>query len=388
MIDFKLFNNKFDFLMMKIIKNVFIFILVSFLNIIGVFANEINFVVDNIQVEKISTTGKEAKDIAIIEGQRKGLATVFERLGLKKENLKFISNDILSQMVDSIQISDEVISSTKYSGMLLINFNQEFIDFYVKQLGMKVGQVLPTKYLYIPIFKNGDSYMLLSDENTWRNATVDAILENKYNHIILLNNNPANEALIKKDKIDNPNYNDFSSILKNQGANVVMFSIVEYKKETDVLEINLKELNAEELKEINLNLFNKEKLTYEGLFADGANKVLIYIKNMLEKNTNNNAENSNKDNNINAENQGLNENIMQFEASLLFTDLNELNFFKEVLKSLSFIENYKIKSISTKEMVVDIKLNVYLEEAYNLFKEQNILMKLKDNKYYLIYLDD
>ena len=79
---------------------------------------------------------------------------------------------------------------------------------------------------------------------------------------------------------------------------------------------------------------------------------------------------------------------MQFEASLLFTDLNELNFFKQVLKSLSFIENYKIKSISTKEMVVDVKLNVYLEEAYNLFKEQNILMKLKDNKYYLIYLDD
>lgn len=368
---------------MKITKKVFIFVLVGFLNIMVVSANENNFIVDNIQVEKISATGKEAKDVAIIEGQRKGLAIVFERLGLKKENLKFISNDMLSQMVDSIQISDEVISSTKYSGILLINFNKEFIDFYIKKLGMKNGQILQTKYLYIPILKVNDSYMLLSAENVWRNSTVDAILENKYGHIVLLNNNPANEAIIKKDKIENPIYNDFSSMLKTHNANTIMFSIVEYKKEADVLEIKLKELNAEELKEINLNLFNKEKLTYENLFADAANKVLIYVKNMLGENQNNTSENIVSEN----KEQVLNEKTNKFEASMLFTDIHELNFFKEVLKNLSFIENYTIKSITTKEMIVNINLKVYLEEAYNLFKEQNILMKLKDNKYYLIYLD-
>lgn len=370
--------------MKKIIYSLaFILVLISLMNIVNAKTiSDSDFIVDNVKIEKISSTSQEAKDSAMLDGKRQALTVIFKRLGIKEENIKFVNNDMLTQMIDSIQISDETVTPTKYSGTLLITFNREFIDFYTKQLKINNGELLNTRYLYIPILKIDNNYLVLNKDNIWREKSVDVFLNKQYEDIILLNNNPANNTIIKKNAIEKGTYDDFYPLLTSHEANTILLSIAEYIKESDSLEITLKDINALETTELKLNLFNKENLEYNDLIADGADKVLVYINNSLEKTRSINSQNKQESTVVDQLNQ-----MKEFEATIIFSNIDELNFFKDVLKNLSFIDRYEIKNLTTRELNVKIYLNVFVEEVYSLFREHNILMKTKNNRFYLIYLD-
>lgn len=349
------------------------------------FAMEVNYIIDRIKVEQTSTTAKIAKESAILNGQRQALEKLFERLNINKENLKFITTEMLGQMIESIQITDEVFSTIKYSSVLMVSFNKDFVNFHLNNLNIKPKKILDSVYLYIPILKENNNYSIIQKANVWRDATVEAFLDKQFPDIILLNNNPVNETILSKEKITNGNYDDFSTLLKSHKSNIIVFSIAEYKKESDSIEITFKEINALDSTEIKLNLFNKEKLNTNDLFFDGGEKLLVYMNDIAEKNRKkveyNNSKNTNQAKMITDFNKDKEINIY-----VLFKDMNEFVFLKNVLKNLNFIDLATLKYVSTKEALFNLKLNIFVEELYTLLRDQNLLLKLKDNKYYLVYL--
>lgn len=361
---------------------IFLFNILLFSNC---FAMEINYIIDRVKVEQTSTTAKVAKESAILNGQKKALEQLFERLNINKENLKFITNEMLAQMIESIQITDEVFSTIKYSSVLMVSFNKDFVNFHLNNLNIKPKKIIDSVYLYIPILKEDNNYSIIKKANIWRDASAEIFLDKQFIDIILLNNNPVNETILTKEKITTGSYDDFSTLLKSHKANIVVFTIAEYKKESDSIEITFKEINALDTTEIKLNLFNKEKLNREDLFADGAEKLLIYMNDVADKNRKK-VEYNNSTNKSQAKMVSDFNKDKELDIYVLFKDMNEFVFLKNVLKNLNFIDISTLKYVSTKEALFNVKLNVFVEELYTLLRDQNLLLKLKDGKYYLVYL--
>ena len=338
------------------------------------------YLIENINCFAESTNSAEAKNIAIERAERNAMEILFDRLKINKENVKFITSEVLNRVVDSIRISDEVLTNTKYSSKIDVYFNKEFINYYLNQYNIKNGGVIEKKYLYIPVLKVDNDYFTLMD-NIWRDYTVkninrinsnDVDISNRFN---VINQNPANDILINKKSIENPNYNDFLTVLKEQNSNVLIFSIAEYIKNGDNVEITLKEVIPEGIVETKLNMFNKENYDYNELIEDASLKLLQYfIKKNLVNNENKKNENiSNKNDNI-------------IRACILQSDINDIVFMKNMFYTLTFVKNFKVIHQTTKESCFDIEIDVDQEKIYSLFKENGILAHFKNNVYYLVYI--
>ena len=130
----------------------------------GVCAENI-YLVEKIKCQAESTSSASAKNVAMEKAQKEALVKLFDRLKVNQENIKFINSEILTRIVESISISDEELTPTRYSGVVDVYFNQEFVEYYLNQYNIKNGEVMQKKYLYIPILKEGNTYYNLGSKD-------------------------------------------------------------------------------------------------------------------------------------------------------------------------------------------------------------------------------
>lgn len=365
--------------MKKFFVSSLIFFVVPFLFINKGLSDYNLYLVEKIKCFSESTSSAAAKEDAIKKAEKDALKKLFARLNVNQENINFINSEILSRVVDSIRVSDEVLTATKYSSTVDILFNKEFVDYYLNQYNIKNGEIIEKKYLYIPILKVGDNYYNLVD-NIWREKTLSNIDDLRFKGIELphnfaiLNQNPINHVLIDRKVLESPEYNNFLEVLKEHKSNVLVFSIAEYFSDSDSMEITLKEVLTDNVTETKLNLFNKENLTYEELVNDASFKVMQYFfKTRLENKTLQRIENKKEENNG------------KIKIYILQTDLHDAVFMSNLLKSLSFIKSVNLSYQTIKESCFDVEINIEQEKLFSAFKENGILMQFKNSKYYLVY---
>lgn len=371
---------------MRKLEFLFLFIFCIILNCYTSFASEDKYRVDNIRISAESINSSKAKDLAIQNGEREALKILFKNLNVDESNSRFITLDMLTQMVESIQISNEVLSNTKYSAILTVIFNKNFVHYNLDNLGLnKKNSVITEKYLYIPILKQENKYFVMND-NIFGEKTIQAkdiiAFENRIDfsklNISILNNNPLNAAIFTVGNIDEIGYDNLAELLKIHNSNAAIFSIAEYSKDTDSINVVLREYFADSVAETKLNMFNAEKLTYEDLIADVAKETFKYI---LKTKITNFSKYDKFD-----ERFSEYSNTGELDVVIFQKDLNELVFFENLLKNLSFIKSSFLKNLTTKEAVFNIKINVNFNELTSLFKENGILFQLKNGRYYLVYV--
>ena len=365
-------------MMRKFFTNLIIFV-APFLFINKSLSNSNLYLIEKVKCYSESTSAAKAKEDAIKKAEKDALKRLFARLNVNQENINFINSEILARVVDSIRVSDEVLTATKYSSTVDILFNKEFIDYYLNQYHIKNGEVIEKKYLYIPILKVGNNYYNLID-NIWRDKTVSNIEDLQFKGIELphnfsvLNQNPINHVIINKQSIDFPDYSSFLELLKEHKANVLVFSVAEYFVDSDSVGITLKEVLTDNVTETKLNLFNKENLAYEDLISDASYKVLqFFFKTKLTKKINKSNNDTKK------------EDDNKLKVYVLQSNLQDSIFMGNLLKSLSFITSSNLNYQTIKESCFDIETNVDQEELFSLFKENGVLMQFKNSKYYLVY---
>lgn len=368
---------------MLIMRKFFIGLLILFLPVLFIsegLSNSNTYLIEKVKCYSESTSSASAKEDAIKKAEKEALKKLFARLNVNQENINFINSEVLARVVDSIRVSDEVLTATKYSSTVDILFNKEFIDYYLNQYHIKNGEIIEKKYLYIPILKVGDNYYNLID-NIWRDKTLSNIEDLNLKgfelpqNFAILNQNPINHVLIDKKTLEFPDYNNFLELLKEHRSNVLVFSIAEYLKQGDNVEITLKEVLTDNMTETKLNLFNKENLAYEDLMNDASYKILKFF--FKEKLSNNSNQKTNTAKEVDKS---------KLKVYVLQSDLQDAVFMNNLLKSLSFISNLKLNYQTTKESCFDIEINIDQEKLFSAFKENGILVQLKNNKYYLIYM--
>lgn len=363
------------------------FLLVYFL-LFCVFSNKLKakqandiYMIKNIPVYAISDNATKAKDIALKDGQRKALKTLFEKGGINIEYTKFINDSLISEMIETIKVVDEIITNTSYSSKLTILFNKEFLNFNIKKIFIGVGNITDNMFLYIPLFKNNDgSINIMDSKNTWYESAYNEYFENssKYTNIAIIDNySLSNAGLLSNKILKNLNYDLFQTLLSKYNSNTVIVSLATYNKVDDLIEINFKEIDAENISEKILNFSNKDNLSSEELTKEASIKTLEFLNNesqtrILEARKNEKELAKLKKNNY-------------IDLYYIIPNIKEYVYIKNLINNLDFITKYETLQLTNKIANIRLYYKGDESEILPLFNNKGFSIKTKYNKLFIDY---
>lgn len=302
------------------------------------------YMVKNIPVNATADNATKAKDMALKSGQRKALKTLFQKGKIDENYTKFIHDNTITEMVESIRVMDEIMTDTSYSSKLTIFFSKEFLNFNLKKLSIGVNKITDNMFLYIPLFEDENGKIdFIDSKNTWYESAYNEYFENtdKYANIVIIDNyNLSNSALFPQKNINSLNYNSFQTLLTKYNSNTVILSIAKYVKHRDVVEIIFKEIDAEKIDEKMLNFSNKNNLIKEDLIKEASIKTLEFLNNdsqtrMLESRKNQKELAKLKTDNF-------------IDVFFIIPNIQDFVYIKNLIKNLDFITKCDTLQLTTK----------------------------------------
>lgn len=359
-----------------------IFLLCSFILTNNSFASNLKasdiYVIKDIKASYRSTDAKKAKEEAIKYAEREALKELFRRGSINPKYTRFIDDGTISEMVETIKISDEIITKQSYSSSLTILFNKEFINFNLKKIGIGRNLIKDEVYLYIPLFENSDGSISVLENDAWYKSAYNYYFENNYENIFIIDNySLSNAGLIYNNTIKNTDYNKFKAILQKYESNVVVIALARYNSRSDTVEINFKEIDAENTKERILNFSNKDNLSKANLIKEASVKTLEFLNSesqtrMLEaRNDRKNLEKLRKNSYI--------------DVLIAIPTFEDYVFVKNLINNLNFITKYETLVLTTKFANLRLYYKGDESEMTALFNSKGFILQNKNNTYHLIY---
>ena len=136
-----------------------------------------------VRVDATSESAADARTIARIDGQRRALDDVIQRLAGSTDPLQLPKSDdkAITDMVDSFEVANEKMSTVRY----LADYTFHFRPAKVRQLmraaniapapttsagGAAAGEADSKPVVVVPVYRDGDRLVLWDDPNPWRDA--------------------------------------------------------------------------------------------------------------------------------------------------------------------------------------------------------------------------
>ena len=135
-------------------------------------ADEAAFVVSGVSVDQTAASAAQAREAAVVEGQRKGLQHLFDRLvpASQQSRLPRLSNAQIADLVQSFEVEDERVSSVRYIGTLRFRFRPDDIRNLLRDAGIAFSEQTSRPLVVLPIMWREGRALLWEDDNTWRAA--------------------------------------------------------------------------------------------------------------------------------------------------------------------------------------------------------------------------
>ena len=336
------------------------------------------YIIKNIKASYKSTDAKKAKDEAIKIAGRTALKELFKKGNINEDYTKFIDDSMISEMIETIKISDEIITKESYSSTLTFVFNKEFINFNLKKLGIGRNIVKDAIYLYIPLFENKNGKINFLDNDIWYRSAYESFFNSDYQNIFIIDNySLSNAGLFSINAINNASYNQFKALLTKYDSNTVIIALASYNSLDDVVEITFKEIDAENVNERLLNFSNKEGLGQNELIKEASVKTLEFLNNESQLKmlaARNNEKNINK----------LKKNSF-IDIYFTIPDFREYVYVKNLINNLNFITKYEILLLTTKFTKIRLFYKCDESEIIALFAKKGFILQNKNGNYYLNY---
>ena len=128
--------------------------------------------VAQVEVDVEAEDSVKAKDMAMIEAQRKGFIEIASRL-TSPENIEILNqldDDEIAKFVQSVGVADEKSGGTKYKALLTVEINENLLKDYMAENDMI--DVKASELLVIPVFRSGygGKTELWESSNLWRQS--------------------------------------------------------------------------------------------------------------------------------------------------------------------------------------------------------------------------
>lgn len=322
------------------------------------------YMIKNVPIRATAENATKAKSLALKNGQRRALKTVFEKKHINTGYTKFISDNLISEMIETVKITDEIMTVDSYSSKITIVFSKEFLNYNLKKYNMDTGKVVDNMFLYIPLYEKEDgSIDMFDSKNIWYESAYNRYFEkvSEYNNIVLIDNyDLANAGLLPSKKvINNPDYNLFQNLLIKYNCNTVVIAIAKYNKREDSVDIRFIEIDADSNNEKALTFSNKNNnnepleeasiRTLDFLNQESKIRVLQARKDKKE----------------------LDKIMMDkyIDVFYVIPNLREYITFKKIIDNLDFISKCEIVQLTTK--IVCLRLYYKIDEGELMPKLKN-----------------
>lgn len=261
-----------------------IFIILFLLLPTLVFAeNTNNYLVENLYISMIDEDATTARSNAITYAQRQAFNTILNRLGIDTSNSVIISDNEISQMLRSMQIKNEKITTKSYSATLTLQFSPEYIKYTLSKY--KISQYSPhfDSYLIVPVIKNGDNIYLWEKENKW----LDPLTRNARGTtgVLVIKDNYSTRNLIDLEYFKKPKYNNFKKLASLYGTNNVVLVVGEENKEDKLIDTKIYVLNENKATNAYLKYEMKDK-NIDNDYYNASIEIVKYIDGLLVEDKN------------------------------------------------------------------------------------------------------
>ncbi len=261
-----------------------IFIILFLLLPTLVFAeNTNNYLVENLYISMIDEDATTARSNAIAYAQRQAFNTILNRLGIDTSNSVIISDNEISQMLRSMQIKNEKITTKSYSATLTLQFSPEYIKYTLSKY--KISQYSPhfDSYLIVPVIKNGDNIYLWEKENKW----LDLLTRNARGTtgVLVIKDNYSTRNLIDLEYFKKPKYNNFKKLASLYGTNNVVLVVGEENKEDKIIDTKIYVLNENKATNAYLKYEMKDK-NIDNDYYNASIEIVKYIDGLLVEDKN------------------------------------------------------------------------------------------------------
>ena len=135
------------------------------------------FVIDNIMADKAADSATAARNLAIEDAQRQGFNLIISMMTdpNARRALPKLTDQAISAMVKSFEITEEKINGNQYQGRFNIFYDEAQMKELLSQYKVDVLEVKSPPILVLPIFTTGDTAILWDPENPWRKAWRQAL---------------------------------------------------------------------------------------------------------------------------------------------------------------------------------------------------------------------
>jgi hypothetical protein len=342
------------------------------------------YTIDNIKIYSKSDNASIAKELALKDGERTALKELFGRIGINKSYTKYINDGIIADMVATIKISDEVITNDSYSGIITVVFDTEFVRYNLDNLGIKAGKVINDVILYIPIFiDDNDSINILDNSNSWYQAAYNRFFESNFEDIFIIDNySLSNSGLLNKNKITGTiDYMSFETLFIKYASNVVLISLAKYNKNSDSVDIVLKEINAENTGEKVLNYLNKGGLPKDKFIENASTQLFDFISRAQKAKKAANYSIGNLPDM--AEDKLAQNNYVDLLVSI--PNLREFVFIKNLIIHFNFIKSIEILELTRETASIRVYYICNENELVYMFRVKNFDLNYRNGQHFLSY---
>ena len=133
------------------------------------------FTVSGIPVDATSSDAVSARSQAVREGQQAGLDRLLRRLvpAEQQARLPRAANLPIDNYVQSFEIADEELSSTRYIARLRVAYDPEAVRALLSEGGFPFAQAVSMPVVVLPLYETSAGARLWPDDNPWWQAWAD-----------------------------------------------------------------------------------------------------------------------------------------------------------------------------------------------------------------------
>lgn len=130
------------------------------------------YTISGIAVDERAETAARARDLALIDGQRRAWQRLLRRLVLAVDHARLPALDdrAVAALVQGIEVQNEKTSSVRYLSYLTIRFKKPDVRDWLQNVGVPFTETRRKPVLVVPVYEAAGALLLWDDPNPWANA--------------------------------------------------------------------------------------------------------------------------------------------------------------------------------------------------------------------------
>ena len=180
--------------------------------------------VGGVKVDASADTAAAAQKIALAEGQNIAAERLLKRITPlnRHGDLPSADSSYVSNLVQSMEVSSEKRSSTRYLAELVFNFRRGAVRRLLRDLGIPFSETMSKPVLVLPIYERAGAANLWDDPNPWREAWRGVDNSNRFVPLIIPEGGLHDMGAISVDQAVNADASRLTAIAARYKAETVI----------------------------------------------------------------------------------------------------------------------------------------------------------------------